>query len=91
MVREEVETQGVQDYSKAFAEFLERAKREGLVRNDLNSEMMTGAILDRILNQVTFAPQVKRVHGLDIISDGDYRQRWCALNLDLFLNGMATG
>ena len=90
VVREETDTQGVLAFSKAFAEFLERAKREGFVREQLDSEMTTGAIIDRILNQVSFAPQVKRVHGLDIISDGDYRQRWCNLNLDMFLNGIAT-
>ncbi|MDX8400796.1 MAG: TetR/AcrR family transcriptional regulator [Gallionellaceae bacterium] len=90
VVREDIDTQGVLDYTKAFAEFLERAKREGFVRKQLDSEITTGAIIDRILNQVSFAPQIKRVHGLDIISDGDYRQRWCKLNLDLFLNGMTT-
>jgi AcrR family transcriptional regulator len=90
VVREEVDTQGVLDYSKAFTEFLERAKRDGFVREQLDSEMATGAIIDRILNQVSFAPQVRRVYGVDIISDADYRQRWCELNLDLFLNGMAA-
>lgn len=90
VVREETDTQGVLDYSKAFAEFLERAKREGFVREQLDSEMTTGAIIDRILNQVSFAPWVKRVYDVDIISDGDYRQRWCKSNIDLFLNGIAT-
>lgn len=90
VVREETDIQGVLDYSKAFAEFLERAKREGFVREQLDSEMTTGAILDRILNQVSFAPQVKRVYDADIISDGDYRRRWCKSNIDLFLNGIAT-
>lgn len=90
VVREETDTQGVLDYAKAFAEFLERAKREGFVREQLDSEMTTGAIIDRILNQVSFAPWVKRVYDVDIISDGDYRQRWCKSNIDLFLNGIAT-
>ncbi len=88
--REQTDTQGVLAFSKAFAEFLERAKSAGFVREQLDSEMTTGAIMDRILNQVSFAPQVKRVYDVDIISDGDYRQRWCKLNMDLFLNGMAT-
>ena len=73
VVREETDTQGVLDYSKAFAEFLERAKGEGFVREQLDSVMTTGAIIDRILNQVSFAPQVKRVYGADIISDSDYK------------------
>jgi AcrR family transcriptional regulator len=89
VVREEVETQGMQDYSQGFAEFLERAKREGFVRQELDSETTTGAILDRILNQVAFAPWVKRVHGVDILTDDEYQKRWCKANLDLFLNGIA--
>lgn len=89
VVREKTDTQGVLDYSKAFAEFLERAKREGFVRQELDSEMTTGAILDRILNQVSFAPWVKRVHGVDILTDDEYQKRWCKANLDLFLNGIA--
>ena len=89
VVREEVDTQGMQDYSQAFAEFLERAKHKGFVRQELDSEMTTGAMLDRILNQVTFAPWVKRIHGVDILTDDGYQKRWCKANLDLFLNGIA--
>ena len=89
VVREEVDTSGIQNYSQAFAEFIERAKREGFVRQELDSEMTTGVILDRILNQVTFAPWVKRVHGVDILTDDEYQKRWCKANLDLFLNGIA--
>jgi len=89
VVREEIDTQGMQDYSQAFAEFLERAKHNGFVRQELDSEMTTGAMLDRILNQITFAPWVKRVHGVDILTDDAYQKRWCKANLDLFLNGIA--
>ena len=89
VVREEVDTKGMFYFSQGFAEFLERAKREGFARQELDSEMITGAILDRILNQVSFAPWVKRVHGVDILTDDEYQKRWCKANLDLFLNGIA--
>ena len=45
------------------------------------------AMLDRIGNQVQFAPWIKRNSGTDI-SDPEYRQRWCRSNLDLFFHGM---
>jgi AcrR family transcriptional regulator len=90
VVREQTDTQGVLAFAEAFTAFLESAKHKGFIRKQLDTEMTTGAIIDRILNQVSFAPQVKRLHGLDIILDGEYRQRWCKSNLDLFLNGMAT-
>jgi hypothetical protein len=70
-----------------FTEFLEHAKSEGFVRAALDTWMVAGALLDRIANQVQFAPWIKRNYGADL-SDPDYKKRWCASNLDLFFNGM---
>jgi len=91
VIREQPDAEGIIEYSQAFVDFLERCKRKGFVREELDSEMITGAILDRILNQVQFAPWLKRVHGVDVLNDVEYRQRWCKSNLDLFLYGLATG
>ncbi|MCO4763137.1 MAG: hypothetical protein KC502_16590 [Myxococcales bacterium] len=48
--------------------------------------MLTGALLDRIVNQVQFAPWIKRNFGTDV-ADPEYKRRWCASNVDLFLRG----
>ena len=90
VVREEVDTQGTIDYSEAFAKYLGRAKRKKLVRKDLDIAMTTGAILDRITNQVVHASWIKSLHGVDILTDKKYQKRWCKANLDLFLNGIAS-
>ena len=72
-----------------FTNFLERAKEKGFVRKEVDSDMTTGFILDRILNQVQLAPWIKRNYGTDLLSDPKYKQQWCQSNIDVFLNGIA--
>ena len=78
----------MKEYSRLFAEFLKRSKRKGFVRKGLDCEMITGAILDRILSQVQYAPWLKRVYGVDVLTDIKYRRRWCQSNVGLFLYGL---
>ncbi|MFT6145677.1 MAG: AcrR family transcriptional regulator [Myxococcota bacterium] len=87
VVREQADPPALIQYMNHFTAFLEQAKQKGFVRNELDVEMVTGVMLDRISNQVQFAPWVKRNYGTDL-SDPEYKKRWCASNLDLFLNGM---
>ncbi len=71
-----------------FSEFLEEAKDKGFVREGLDTQLVAGALLDRLMNQVQFAPWIKRVYGTDLATDHKYKKRWCQSNLDLFLSGM---
>ncbi len=87
VVREQADPPALTEYMSRLTAFLEQAKKKGFVRNQLDVEMVTGAMLDRISNQVQFAPWVKRNYGTDL-SDPVYKKRWCASNVDLFLNGM---
>jgi AcrR family transcriptional regulator len=87
VVREQADPPALTQYMKRFTEFLDQGKKKGFVRKDLDTQMVTGAMLDRIANQVQFAPWVKRNYGTDL-SDPAYKKRWCASNLDLFLHGM---
>jgi hypothetical protein len=76
------------DYVTIFVNFMERCKEKDLVRKEIDSEMVTGYMLDRIHNQVQFAPWIKEVSGTDIIGDFEYRQRWCRANIDLIFYGV---
>lgn len=76
-------------YTERLVDFLEQGKESGFVRKELDAEMISGAILGRLLQQVQFAPWIKRTYGTDI-SDPDYKKRWCAANLDLYLRGMLS-
>lgn len=44
--------------------------------------------MDRILNQVHFAPFIKRTFGIDPLTDREYQKRWAKANIDLFLHGL---
>ncbi len=89
VVREQADPGALPEYMARFASFLEQAKMKGFVREDVDSDMITGFLLDRILNQVQLAPWIKRNYGTDLLVDPEYKQRWCQSNLDVFLNGIA--
>lgn len=78
------------EYHKCFVSFIEKAKKKGFVRKELDSSMVSGFIMDRILSQVQFAPSIKKDFGTDLLSDPKYRRQWCTANLDLLLNGMLS-
>jgi AcrR family transcriptional regulator len=88
VIREQADPEALPEYMARFASFLDRAKEMGFVREEIDSDMITGFLLDRILNQVQLAPWIKRNYGTDVLSDSEYKQRWCRSNLDVFVNGM---
>jgi len=90
VLREQADPEALPEYMSRFTSFLERAKEKGFVRDEIDPEMITGFLLDRVLNQVQLAPWIKRNYGTDLLSDPDYKQRWCQSNLDVFINGIAT-
>jgi AcrR family transcriptional regulator len=73
-----------------FSDFLADAQEQGFVREELDPRLVSGAMLDRILNQVQFAPWIKARTGRDITSDAEYREQWCKANIDLFLHGIVA-
>jgi AcrR family transcriptional regulator len=86
-VREQADLAALLEYQKRFVAFLEEAKKSAIVRQEVDSTMVAGAILDRILNQVLFAPWIKRTSGDDVIGSASYRQRWSRSNVDFILHG----
>ena len=90
VVREQADPEALPEYMGSVAAFLEQAKAKGFVRKAVDTDMITGIFLDRILNQVQFAPWIKRNYGTDLLSDPEYRQQWCESNLDVLLNGIVT-
>ncbi|NRB00575.1 MAG: TetR/AcrR family transcriptional regulator [Rhodobacteraceae bacterium] len=88
VIREQSQLSTLVAYQTAFVGFLEDAKSKGFIREGLESEMISGAMLDRIISQVQYAPWIKESTGYDIESDASYRQDWCRASVDLFLNGV---
>jgi hypothetical protein len=91
VVREQADPEALPDYMARLATFLDRAKSRGFVRDEIDPDLITGFMLDRILNQVQLAPWIKRHYGTDLLSDPDYKRAWCQSNIDVFLNGIVRG
>ena len=89
VIREQLEPAALSVHTARMTEFIEQAKRDGLVRAQLDTAMVTGLMLDRLINQVQFAPWLKRSHGIDV-QDEAYQRRWCKANVDLLLHGMVA-
>ncbi len=87
VVREKMVFKAFAEYSENFVAFLEASKRAGLLRQDLDTTMLTGAILDRLGNQILYASWIDETTGQNVLSDKGYRTRWLRANLDLFLHG----
>ncbi|MFQ5439734.1 MAG: TetR/AcrR family transcriptional regulator [Paracoccaceae bacterium] len=75
-------------YNERLVEFIEAGKAAGFVRAGIDTEMLTGLILDRVGNQIHFAKWIREYGGTDIGDDSDYRERWLKANLDLVFNGL---
>jgi len=88
VVREQADPDALPMYMERVAAFLESAKKKGFVRENVETDMITGFLLDRILNQVQLAPWIKRNYGTDLLSDPEYKQQWCRSNLDVLMNGI---
>lgn len=90
VVREQADPEALPEYMARFASFLSAAQDKGFVRPDVDAELITGFLLDRILNQVQLAPWIRRNYGTDLLTDADYKRRWCESNLNIFLNGVVA-
>jgi len=79
-----------ENYSYQLVQFLNAGKAAGIVRQELDPDMLTGMILDRLGNQILYASWIKETGGENIMSDGPYKKRWLGANFDLMLNGILT-
>jgi AcrR family transcriptional regulator len=86
--KEQSKMEVITDHQQHFITFLEEGKKNKFVRKKLDSAMITGFLMDRLINQVQYAEMIVSFSGFDIINDLDYRQRWCESNIDLFFNGI---
>lgn len=71
-----------------FVQFVAKAQNNGFVQTDIEPELMSGFLMDRLATQVLYAPLIAEYSGYDLIGDPDYRARWVQSNLKLFLYGL---
>ncbi len=87
VVRELIILDAFVTYTARFTDFVETAKNQGFIRQNVDSSMLTGMVMDRLGNQIIYASAIQKMDGSDIISDADYRKRWLKANIDLILHG----
>ncbi|NOX31133.1 MAG: TetR/AcrR family transcriptional regulator [Actinobacteria bacterium] len=87
VVREQAAPPALGEYIENFTRFLTEGKHRGFVRKGLDTTMITGAIIDRIISQVLHRPSIEGVYGIDM-SDPKYLMHWCTSNVDLYVHGM---
>jgi len=90
VVRELVVFPAFGAYNQHLIDFLDNAKSKGFIRDELDSAMLTGMVLDRLGNQILYASWIRQTSGYCVVTDPAYRKRWLKANLDLFLHGMLT-
>jgi len=88
IVREKVIFEVFSEYNARLIGYLEAAKKAGIVRVDLDTEMLTGLIFDRLSNQILFEAWIKESTGESVLSSEKYKNRWLKANLDLILRGI---
>ncbi len=75
-------------YGNKLVEYLNAGKKLKIIRPEIDPEMLTGLILDRLGNQVLYASWMEKSYGYSILSDLKYRKRWLDANTDLILHGL---
>jgi len=90
VVREHGTPPAFLSYIQKLQNFLQRSKTLGFVRPELDTEMITGFMLDRLLNQVLHGSWIKDVYGDTVVTDQRKRQEWLQANLSVFVNGISA-
>ncbi len=76
------------EHSRVLSEFLVAARRRSLLRKGVDVEIIAGALLERLHNQVHYAEFIESAYGTSI-KDPKYRRHWIRQTIDLLLFGAA--
>jgi len=71
----------------SLATYIDRAKAKGFVRDTVDSSIIAGTLLDRLINQARFAHTHERFYDVTTL-DKNYRTYWVRASLDLIFEGM---
>lgn len=80
--------QNLTKHSEVLLAFLGGARRKGLLRRGVDVDMVGGALMERLNNQLYYADFIESVYGKSI-KDPDYRRHWARQTVDLLLHGAA--
>ena len=72
----------------SLAEYLRAAQNSGFLRVELDAEMVTGLVLDRLGNQIQAAINPGYT-GPNALTDEAFREKWLRANIEVLLFGLA--
>ena len=75
-------------HNEVLLGFLASARRRGLLRKGVDIDIVAGALLERLNNQVHYADVIGPTYGTSI-KDPKYRRHWTRQTVDLLLYGAA--
>jgi AcrR family transcriptional regulator len=89
--RDQNEFLGLKTFHAGLAEFLNQSKKSGIIRAEIDVDMVTGLVLDRLGNQILYAGMLKDRSTPNVMSDEAYRKRWLAANIDVLIHAFLGG
>jgi AcrR family transcriptional regulator len=75
------------DINHALSDFVRKAKDQGLVDKSVDPDIVSGTLLDRLINQARYAHTHMQLFNVSSL-DPEYRTYWARSSLGLVLNGM---
>lgn len=75
------------EINHTLSNFIQKAKDQGFVREDVDADIVSGTFLDRLINQARYAHTHKQLFNVTSL-DPEYRTYWLRASLGLVLDGM---
>jgi len=75
------------EINHSLSNFVQKAKDQGFVREDVDTGIVAGTLLDRLINQARYAHTHEQFFGVTSL-DPQYRAYWVRASLGLVLEGM---
>ncbi|MGR3342678.1 MAG: TetR/AcrR family transcriptional regulator [Paracoccaceae bacterium] len=75
------------EINHSLSNFVQKAKDQGFVREDVDTDIVSGTLLDRLINQARYAHTHEQFFSVTSL-DPEYRAYWVRASLGLVLDGM---
>ena len=75
------------EVNHSLSNFVQKAKEQGFVREDVDTGVVSGTLLDRLINQTRYTHTHQQLFNVTSL-DPEYRAYWVRASLGLVLDGM---
>ena len=75
------------EINHSLSNFVQKAKDQGFVREDVDTDIVSGTLLDRLINQARYAHTHEQFFSVTSL-EPEYRAYWVRASLGLVLEGM---